>query len=258
MELAAVALAWPRLEWPFLEQWCEHLGRHGVKKVFLGEHWRSDRVWDKKPNLAYYHPLLDDRQINQRWRAAKTAARHHLSIEKILLPDRLHQMAELQRWLFGRVHRLAQEQSIKWILSCDLDEFPVPGKGLLLNEFLDDLLSRRSRVAQLRIKQLIFESRWDTFNAFQPRDLRQPCAYHPSVIPATKYIYRPGKVFPSGAHRGELIVPDARSTVAPADRILLHHFRGIETACRSQLARIQSLPNRTCDPFAPVPFKHPT
>ncbi|MEM6365758.1 MAG: hypothetical protein AAF745_15115 [Planctomycetota bacterium] len=254
MELAAVALAWPRMEWPFLIQWCQHLGQHGVRKVFLGEHWRSDRMWDKKPNAAYYHPHLDDRQINRAWREAIDIAERSLAIDRIPLPARLHRMGELQRWLFGHVHRFAQDESIDWVLSCDLDEFPIPGRGMTLREFLIDLRWRRKQVAELRFKQIIFESRWDVFNDFQPRDLAMPSAYHPTVIPVTKYLYRPGHVYPSGAHRGDVVDPESRSTIAPANRILLHHFRGIETACRSDLAVIQNLPCRASEPLKSVPF----
>ncbi|MEM6777842.1 MAG: hypothetical protein AAF670_09305 [Planctomycetota bacterium] len=254
MQVSAVSLAWPRMEWPFVSQWCRHLANHGVERVILGQHDRPAQVWDKRPNPAYYHPLLRDHEIKERWRDAIDKCRLHLKVDIHRIPSHWTQMGPMQSRLFRYARRRAIDADVDWVLSCDMDEFPIPAQGETLVEFVTDLGKRRPNVAAAHFRQLVFESRWDIWNEFAPRDLSSPCAYHPRVIRLHKYLYRPGLARPLNAHRAAPIESGANIINMPATRILLHHFRGIESANHRQLGSIQTLPNRTADPLAPVPF----
>lgn len=250
MRLAAVSLAWPRMEWPFVFQWCRYLVDNGATEFFIGQHDRQDLVWEKRPNPNYYHPDASEAKIREHWEAALQQCRAIARVTTIPVPAGELRMAKLQRSLFKEARRLSLQRGVEWLISCDIDEFPVACENQPLCDFLVDLRRRRPRVSVAHWRQMVFESRWDTWNQYCPRDLSQPCSFNPKVVQLHKYAYRPSEAIPIGPHQATPIDDSTRSIVLPASRLISHHFRGIEKANHPQLQSIQTLPRRTDNPLS--------
>ncbi len=243
MNVAAMTLVLPRMEWPFLKEWCEDLGNKGVDKLCLGiDRCRPDGyLWDKKPNPKYYHSDLSNAEIESCWQEALTKSRQYLDIETLDVkasPDA--ELAALQRRFFKlAADKIAQ---FDWVLFCDLDEVLVLQEGLDIKRYLQQMREHDCYVETILFNQLLFGSRWD--QQIEPRPLKTVYEYNPEIVHVTKFCYRPNRCQPVGPHK-----TNGYSTFEREDRAVIHHFRGIEKAFLAETKRIQNFPNRTKTPL---------
>lgn len=248
MKIATVVLAHPRIEWPFIHEWCQHLLSLGVEKVFIGEDRNKGKfIWDKKPNEKYYHLHLDDDQIEDKWQNELQKCHQFIDVETIVVQSAEPLFPNQQTKFLIKTRELAIEQNFDWVLNCDVDEFLVFRSYRNLTEYI---LKRANFCDHVHFTQILFDSRWDANNNYQHRSIANINNYNPNVVYLTKYMYRPRAVNPH-----EMFVHSIdtyhRFTEKPMIASI-HHFRGIEK-CSSRLIRnIKSFNNLNNGPLKPV------
>lgn len=258
LKVAVAVIALPRLEWPFITEWCQILAQKGVAKVFLGTD-ESTKVWAKKPNTAYYHLEMSDLEIKNLWDKAVEQARLDIEIETfpIAEPKRTGEWGcinEEQVSFLLKIKLICQTQGFDWLLNCDIDEIPVFSHGNSLADVICLFKNLKPDTCGIKLEQIVFESRWSQDN-YKPKQLSSLSKYNPQVLPLCKYLFDVNRATPKTLHHS--IETEGSVIRASSEILLLHHFRGVEFCISQHLAKIKDFPC-TAAPLQSVPhiLKH--
>ena len=243
-KIAAIVYAFPRMEWPFLEEWCSILKDKGISKLYLGSNYPEYRIWPKKPNKKYYHLEKNDNEIESIWKKTIEKSRRHLEIENFKImttnlkedksnhidPNDLNYHHQKQiKFVNDKIPKIARD-GFEWLIACDIDEIPIA------NNSLANLLKEYQKFDIISAKQIVFDSRWDKEKDFAPRKIKDIKKCNLKAVLPRKCIFKPNKILLRTIH--EPINCTNIKFIDPSE-FVIHHFRGIEKCKVSELSLIK-------------------
>ena len=213
MNVFLVTIAHPRIEWPFLENWCEKLVKLGIDKVFIGEDQQKKTKSGRYPFKNVWSTQYNDKEVQDVWNESVRKSRQVMDIE--IHPFFKKNLVKAQLKLHHDVIE-KHHSDCDWIISMDIDEMLILSQGNL-----KDYLMSVSHLDVIHFNQIMFDSRWQKSYTF-PENIH---FYHPAVVKcAMKYIYKSQ----IGKKLEFIHYCDAEHECFIEDNLkaVYHHFRG--------------------------------
>lgn len=242
MKIAAATMVLPRMEAPFIAEWCRYLALQGVEKLFLSID-QTPEVWQKKARIQYYCPKLDTAEFELYWTEQLQRAREYIEIEAHAVEAHSRNHNHLRQDIHQGLLPRLRAGGFDWLVVHDVDEFLVAGRRPTVADYLASVETAHA----VLVRQLVFESRWDPLDDYRPRRVVDIRRYHPNVVPQTKYLCRPERVAQLGTHH--CILDDGMMVHAAPDDLVLHHYRGVERAMNRELRRVRDFPATLARPL---------
>lgn len=228
LKLCSAALAYPRMELPFIGEWLDYHLSLGVEHVFLGLHLneefqpRESLIPGKRPFPSLYQ--LDASEGDVLTEFAQAVIPFKKRITTWLFPRRnseVHGECGEQCDLYRRVME-GYSSDIGWLAVHDIDEFLVPSQQATLTAIID---GQNDEVAGIRMRQVVCEARWtdDRVPRSEPvLSLKRRIAIPMPASHGAKMITRLAAAKEIGVH-GSIV----EGCIRDDDSLLVYHYRGI-------------------------------
>lgn len=249
MKIAVSTLIHPRLEFPFFEEWANHLQSLNIDKIFLClDISNIDQIWKKKNNPKYYHLEKSKDEILSIWDSMLKKINMDVRVFNLNLTNQ--EQPDKQFKLIEKTNSQAILENIDLICFIDVDEFPIV-------ENLKDYINE-NKADRFYLKQIMFDSRWNYNQDFKPRLCKDINQFNLKTIHLGKCIYNPRKYKESiNVHNinvHNIKVDGTYLTAKPLD-FIIHHFRGVENGFCEPITQIKNFPNITNNPLKQINIK---
>lgn len=238
MKIAISTLVHPRIEFPFFKEWANYLKNINIDKIFLGLDINNiDVIWDKKNNEKYYHLDKNKYKILNIWK--NICKDVDIEVEIINFKSDTICVAEKQCEFHKLINEKVSNQGFDYCSFIDIDEF-----FIIKNDNIKDFIKFYDLIF---VRQILFDSRWDYQNNFEPRLCKEIKNYNPKVIRLTKCIYNVKKY--KNMKSVHIFNADGICLKAKPEDLVIHHFRGKETGCCDAINNINDFPKTTNNSF---------
>ena len=254
--VCTVALAYPRGELPFIEEWLDYHLALGVDHIFLGLHVNEDLLAPQK-YLTVRRPYPDmydlggtEADVVERFFAAVRPFLQHVTVYLLhrVFESEPEGHRDAQRHLYNSVLGM-QRHAYDWICPHDIDEYIVPQDPFdTIPAALADCPDRYSAVV---MDQAIVQPRWDETRHPRPAPLIVPDLPRCSELVDIDDVHHGVKTFVrcKAATDLDIHIPGViAGTRGLIDRRLLHyHFHGFTDDTEAPPVREVAIKNKVFD-----------